>query len=381
MDIWGLVTTTLYFKKLVETKRHKALKFFPWRTKKFTYFCFESRSTLIRKSKISKIGNRRFFKINANASFWRNLRLIRVRNYVLAILNLKLAKISYFLKLLKFSKLCIFNLIHKELLFFLPLNLLNFFLMNFIKIWNKFIKRFIYKLKFINKYKKTFFYKISRYFFNSYINIHQPYESKKLQNLFEFFFYLSKKYKEKRFQKYQRYVYRIDIIEPMKKIKKKPYHYISLRLVRLYYLIYHYRQFNRLAKRIRKLDGLFEHNFCIALEGRLITALYRTGLVAHIFECIDIVNAGYFLINQSVIGHIHSTVRFGDLMGFAYEYKWLLYYRLLWRIMRKSIILNPPKYLFVSYSLLLAYMLRLPYESDLVFPSSVDMFRATGYFR
>jgi len=66
---------------------------------------------------------------------------------------------------------------------------------------------------------------------------------------------------------------------------------------------------------------LFEHNFCIALEGRLITALYRTGLVAHIFECIDIVNAGYFLINQSVIGHIHSTVRFGDLMGFAYEYK------------------------------------------------------------
>ena len=83
---------------------------------------------------MSHIGKRRFLKINANASFWRNLRLIRVRNYVLAILNLKLARIFYFLKLLKFSKLCIFNLIHKELLFFLPLNLLKFFLINFIKI-------------------------------------------------------------------------------------------------------------------------------------------------------------------------------------------------------------------------------------------------------
>jgi len=86
-------------------------------------------------------------------------------------------------------------------------------------------------------------------------------------------------------------------------------------------MIYHYRQFNRLAKKIRKQEGLFEYNFCIALEGRLITALYRTGLVAHIFECIDIVNSGYFLINQSVIGHLNLTVRLGDLMGFSYEFK------------------------------------------------------------
>lgn len=388
MDIWGLVRTTFFFKHLVDLKRIKAFKFFPWRKKPSRRFRRSEKIKINDKYFLFKkqprelsLGRRRFFKINVNARLWRNLKFLRLRSYIFAFLQKKLKHFFFFVTILKFLRLCIFNFIYKELLFFLPLLLLKNFVYFCLLFWKKLKTKVINKFYRIYFYKKSLFYKLSKYFLNTDININSIYENNKLQNLFEFFFFLSKKYKERRYQKYQRYVYRIDIIDPKKKIKRKPYHFVALRLVKLYYLIYHYRQFNRLAKRLRKLDGLFEHNFCIALEGRLITALYRTGLVAHIFECIDLVNSGYFLINQSVIGHLHCTVRLGDLMGFAYEYKWLLYYRLLWRLLRKAISFNPPKYLFVSYPLLLAFMLKLPSESDLVFPSSVDMFRATGYFR
>jgi ribosomal protein S4 len=76
-----------------------------------------------------------------------------------------------------------------------------------------------------------------------------------------------------------------------------------------------------MAKRLSKRDGSFEVNFILALEGRLINAVYRTGLVANIFECMEIVNDGHFLINQARLGHLNHSVRLTDLLAFSAEYK------------------------------------------------------------
>jgi hypothetical protein len=212
-----------------------------------------------------------------------------------------------------------------------------------------------------------------------YVNWYQEYERPWLSIYFNFFYCLFQEKRDRKSKRRQRYIYQIDIINPERWKRSLPKKYVSIRILRLYYLNYSYRQFRRMAKKISKRDGSFEVNFILALEGRLINAVYRTGLVANIFECMEIVSDGHFLINQSRLGHLNHSIRLTDLLAFSSEYKWILYYRLMSRIARRSILFNAPKYLFVSYKLLVAYFKREPREKDLVFPTTIDIYRATGY--
>jgi hypothetical protein len=81
------------------------------------------------------------------------------------------------------------------------------------------------------------------------------------------------KYREARFK---RFSYRLDIIAPRRRFRFLKKRFISLRVVKLFYLTLTYKQFKRLARIASKKDGLFEKQFCLLLEGRLISFLYRT---------------------------------------------------------------------------------------------------------
>jgi len=152
-----------------------------------------------------------------------------------------------------------------------------------------------------------------------------------------------------------------------------------LRLVKLFYLTFHYHQFRQLAQRTRRLEGCFEHNFLLALEGRLVSFIYRTSLMPNLFQCIKLVRSGGILVDGCLQNHPNYSIGYNVLINFLPLTKKLIYLSLLYRLVHKLFLFNPPRYMFVSYVFLYCYMKRPPQRRDLVFPIALDMYRATGY--
>lgn len=201
----------------------------------------------------------------------------------------------------------------------------------------------------------------------------------KLRRIFDFFYNNYVMRQQYKMRARRRYIYRVDIIQRRvfkKKIKKR---FVSLRLVKLFYLTMHYHQFRQLARRTRVLDGCYEHNFLLALEGRLISFIYRTSFLPNIFQCIQLVRRGGVMVEKSLQHHVNYRVAINTVIKFTSLVKRLVYISLLYRLGRDLVLFNPPRYIFASYSFLYCYMKRPPRRRDLVFPISIDMYRATGY--
>lgn len=79
-----------------------------------------------------------------------------------------------------------------------------------------------------------------------------------LQRILDFFFtlYMAKKKQAK--QRYKPYVYRLDIIDRPLIRKRLKNRFVSLRLVKLFYINYSYKNFRQLAQRMRRKYGMFE---------------------------------------------------------------------------------------------------------------------------
>ena len=94
----------------------------------------------------------------------------------------------------------------------------------------------------------------------------------------------------------KRFIYRIDVIKPRRKrrfIKKR---FLTLRIVKLFYLTLTYKDFNKIAFNSSKKDGSFENHFFLALEGRLISFLYRTSFVSNMFESLHYVKNSFITL-------------------------------------------------------------------------------------
>ena len=181
----------------------------------------------------------------------------------------------------------------------------------------------------------------------------------------------------------RRFIYRTDIIAPYKKpilLKKK---FLTLRTVRLFYLTLTYKQFWRMAVNAKRKEGLFERHFCLALEGRLISFLYRTTFVSNMFESIQLVKQSFISVNKKTLNFVNQSVNLFDILSFHPVIKSVIYIELFKRVYNKGkrilYLFNPPKYMFVSYWFLFAYMITYPSRKQLVFPIPIDIYRATGF--
>lgn len=96
---------------------------------------------------------------------------------------------------------------------------------------------------------------------------------------FFYFFNLFKKNKLRRRFFKRPFVYRIDLMRPRFVRKRMKWRFVTLRLVKFYYSLLSYKQFRRIARLAKKRDGLYENNYVLALEGRLVNFLFRTSLV------------------------------------------------------------------------------------------------------
>lgn len=186
------------------------------------------------------------------------------------------------------------------------------------------------------------------------------------------------KRREYYFKQFKRYVFRIDIIEKKVKYKRKNYRFISIRLLRLYYIFVKDRQFRKFAYKAKKMLGVFESNYCFLLECRLICYIYRMNFVFSIFDSINMLKRTGFIIKKRIIRAFRFVVPVTTLVLTPYLNYYRNYFKL--RADSKNFHFSKVRYVNISYFFCYMYMWRKPRVKDLAFPFEIDIFRITGFY-
>jgi len=187
--------------------------------------------------------------------------------------------------------------------------------------------------------------------------------------------------KIKRFwKKRRRYIYRIDIIDIMRKKKKYNKRWVSLRLTRLYFLTLQNYQFRQLFYKARKLTGDLETNYCYLLECRLLPLFYRTNFLSDLFLIIGFIKHKHVFINFKPLSFVNAKVNIGSVITFRKNKRELVYKIFRKKLYLKAILFNIPKFLFMSYRFFFGFLLKKPKKNDLVYPISIDIQRISGYY-
>ena len=132
----------------------------------------------------------------------------------------------------------------------------------------------------------------------------------------------------------------------------------------------------RLAKRIA---GLFQTNFLLLLEGRLLHFLYRSGFVDTLFKSCYIIKSGFVSINSKVITFFNSRVKVFDIVSFSPRLMPYIYCDYIMRMYYFMLLHPPMRCMFVSYIFLFFYFFKNPVKRDIPKPLYIDMYRLCGY--
>jgi hypothetical protein len=204
--------------------------------------------------------------------------------------------------------------------------------------------------------------------------------SRRKTRLLLFFYKLWERRRMRRYKRARKFVYRIELHGPQRFRRYRRPTFLGVRLVRLFYLTYNYRQLRRLVLGAHGKVGFYEENLAFALESRLMCFLYRTGFVSTLFSSIDFIRHSFVLINHAPFSFIHHKVKLGDLVSFPHQGAGILYPRLLKRLQKKASLFPPAPFLFVSFALLCAYYKRPPRFGELVFPLRMNLHSVVNYF-
>ena len=132
--------------------------------------------------------------------------------------------------------------------------------------------------------KSIFYFYLLFYFFRTTIK-------NKLYNIYKVFFLNNKFFFQKRYYPVP-FIYEPRTYFRPKKYPKINIRHISFQLIRLFYIMYSYNQLNRLIKKIKKLNGVFEQNFILLMECKLPSFIYRSSFFSNMFESISFIKSG-----------------------------------------------------------------------------------------
>jgi len=180
--------------------------------------------------------------------------------------------------------------------------------------------------------------------------------------------------------KIRRYVYRVDLVDPKRKRQKRKWRFISLRLIKLFYLTLRYHQFRVYAIKASRADGFFKFNYCFLLEGRLLSLLYRSNFFISMFDMIELIKRNKVLVNGNISNYVNKNLKIGDIVSFYDLDLKKLRSTFFKRLRVSGFIFNTPRYICISYKLFFISMVKYPCDNDLAFPIKLDIYRATGYY-
>lgn len=168
-----------------------------------------------------------------------------------------------------------------------------------------------------------------------------------------------------------------DLFEGRKSMK---YRFLSLRLVRLFYVSLTYKQLRAISCKAARMDGFFQSNFCFLLEGRLLSMVYRSNFFVSFFEIGELVKQGLVLVNGAIVTFVNYTLRVGDILSIIPKVFDRIFFNLEFRVRNGSFLFNTPRFLFVNYKFCFSFMELQPKDADLAFPVDIDIYRVTGYY-
>lgn len=182
-----------------------------------------------------------------------------------------------------------------------------------------------------------------------------------------------------RFRKPKPFLYLLDTIEKRVFFKRWKYRYVTLRLIKIYYVFLKERSFRRMARLAKRTAGLFQSNFLLLLEGRLLHFLYRTGFVDTLFKSFYIIKSGFVSINSKVVTFFNTGVKVFDIVSFSPILMPYIYTDYLSRLYYFLLLHPPMRCIYVSYIFLFFFFFKNPKKRDVPKPLFIDMYRLCGY--
>jgi len=186
---------------------------------------------------------------------------------------------------------------------------------------------------------------------------------------------------EHRQQRRSRYIYRIDLDQPKRKRKRQKWWFVTRRVSRLFYLTLSHSQFRKLARTASQREGSWESSFIMLIENRVLGMLYRMQINMNVFELRWFVLSGNVLVNNKKVTYYNAAIKYFEILRLKPALVDSIRADILERVKADSMYFSTPRYMFVSYKYMFAFVFEEPKRKDLAFPNkAVDVYRSADYY-
>ena len=203
--------------------------------------------------------------------------------------------------------------------------------------------------------------------------------SRKLSKVFIYFIT-----RRRRFEKI--YFRRPFIYEPREpfiyyKRYKVNYKFASLRVIKLFYVMYTYRQLKKIAKKAKSMYGIFEQNYLLIIECKLPSYIYRTSFFSTLFESIKFVKQHNVWVNKQFKPLLYYSVKVYDIVGFRIFFKSYIYWNFFRRLRRKAFMFLFSRCIYVSLYFMFTILVKLFSKKDIINAFPMDYYRVANFSR
>jgi ribosomal protein S4 len=194
-----------------------------------------------------------------------------------------------------------------------------------------------------------------------------------------FLLFLSKKKLKQRIYFRRPFIY--ETREPIIRFKTRRmnYQFVSLRVIKLFYVMYSYRQLKQIARKAKSKFGVFEQNYLYIMECKLPSYIYRTSLFSNLFESIKFVKGGNVWINKQFKPLLYYSVKLYDIVGFRVVYKGFVFWNFYKRLRRKAFMYLFSRCIYVSMTFLFSILIHMFTKKDIINSFNVDYYRVANY--
>lgn len=170
---------------------------------------------------------------------------------------------------------------------------------------------------------------------------------------------------------------------PIIKRKKRRFNeqFVSFRFIKIFYVMYTYRQLKQIAIKAKLKSGVFEQNYLQIIECKLPSYLYRTAFFPTIFEGIDFVKTSNVWVNKEFKPLIHYSVRLFDIIGFRILYKSYVLWCFFRRLRRRAFAFMFSRCIYVSLRFLFTMLISRFMLDDLVNSFDFDYYRIARHIQ
>lgn len=175
------------------------------------------------------------------------------------------------------------------------------------------------------------------------------------------------------------FIYESRIPTSGKKKRRINDQFVSFRLVKLFYVMYSYKQIKRIAWKAKHQRGVFEHNYFLVIESKLPSYLYRTSFFPTLFESLEFVKAGNVWVNKKFKPLIFYTVKLFDIVGFRVIYKAYIFWAFFKRLRRKAFLFLFSRCMYISFNFLFTILISRFTSHDIINSFSFDYYRIANH--